>query len=301
MASRNQFLYLGLLLLVTFFWGLTFPLIYNSLAFVSPVLFLSLRFLLSSLLLLPFLRKKNAFSRTNMKYGLIAGVFLFIGYYFQTVGLEYTTPAKSGIITGTYVVLIPVISYFYLRKKITRLDTIASVMAFAGLITMSAGSVSNTSVQLGDILTLICAIGYAFQIAYVSKYAKNLDSTVFTFYQILAVGILSTIAIPTYPMSHQTINYYVVFTIFFTAIFAGVFGYYINTKALVFVEATTAGIIFVGEPIFAAITSVIINGEVLGPLGLVGGAIMVLAMFFTTFDKYLARKRARSVSPRNSP
>lgn len=299
MASRNQFLYLGLLLLVTFFWGLTFPLIKNSLVFVSPVLFLSLRFLVSSLLLLPFLRNRNAFSRTNIKYGMIAGAFLFIGYYFQTVGLEYTTAAKSGIITGTYVVLIPVISYFYLRKKITRTDTVASLMAFVGLITMSAGNISNTTVQLGDVLTLICAVGYAFQIAYVSKYARNLDSTVFTFYQILTVGILSTVAIPTYPLSSNVINYYVIFTIFFTAIFAGVFGYYINTKALVFVEPTTAGIIFVGEPIFAAVTSVIINGEVLGTLGLVGGGVMVLAMFLTTFDKYLAhKKRERSTLPK---
>lgn len=301
MASRNQFLYLGLLLLVTFFWGLTFPLIKDSLQFISPVLYLSLRFLLSALLLVPFLKNKNAFSGTNIKYGFIAGAFLFIGYYFQTVGLEFTTAAKSGIITGTYVVLIPVISYFYLRRKIRRVDSIASVMAFVGLIIMSAGNLSNAQIQLGDILTLICAIGYAFQIAYVSKYSKNLDSTVFTFYQILAVGVFSTIAIPTYPYSHQVINNYVIFTIVFTAAFAGVFGYYINTKALVFVEPTTAGIIFVGEPIFAAITSVIINGEVLGTLGIVGGGIMVAAMFFTTFDKYLARRRSRLATHQESP
>lgn len=293
MASRNQFLYLGLLLLVTFFWGLTFPLIKNTLNFISPVVFLSLRFLLSALLMIPFLKGRNAFSRTNIKYGFLAGFFLFIGYYFQTVGLEFTTAAKSGIITGTYVVLIPVISYFYLRRKITRVDTLASVLAFAGLIIMSSGNISNTTVQIGDILTLICALGYAFQIAYVSKYTKNLDSTVFTFYQILFVGVLSTIAIPTYPLSTETINYYVIFTIFFTAAFAGVFGYYISTKALIFVEPTTAGIIFVGEPIFAAVTSVIINGEVLGILGIIGGATMVGAMFVTTFDKYRKQRKER--------
>ncbi len=301
MSNKNQFLYMGLLLLVTFFWGLTFPIIKLALTFVSPVLFLSLRFLLSALFLVPFLRNRNAFSRTNMKYGTIAGALLFIGYYFQTVGLEFTVAAKSGIITGTYVVLIPVISYFYLKKKIRRMDSIASIMAFAGLIIMSAGNVSNAQVQLGDILTLICAFGYAFQVAYVSKHSRNLDSTVFTFYQILVVGVLSTIALPTYPLAHQVINYYVVFAIFFTAAFAGVFGYYINTKALIFVEPTTAGIIFVGEPIFAAVTSVIINGDVLGILGVLGGGIMVLAMFFTTFDKYLAGRRARRSIPQGNP
>ncbi len=296
MPPKNQFLYLGLLLLVTFFWGLTFPLIKNTLTFISPVLFLSLRFLLSALFLLPFLKRRNAFSLNNVKYGFIAGAFLFVGYYFQTVGLEFTTAAKSGIITGTYVVLIPVISYFYLKKRITRTDTIASAFAFAGLMIMSAGSLENSTVQFGDVLTLICAIGYAFQIAYVSKHSKNLDSAVFTFYQILAVGILSTIAIPTYPQAHEILNYYVIFTIFFTAAFAGVFGYYISTRALIFVEPTTAGIVFVGEPIFAALTSVIINHEVLGLLAILGGGIMVLAMFLTTFGKYVDHKRSQEVS-----
>lgn len=297
MSNKNQFLYLALLLLVTFFWGLTFPIIKTAISFISPVLFLSFRFLVSAALLLPFLRNRNAFSRTNMKYGIIAGSLLFIGYYFQTVGLEFTAAAKSGIITGTYVVLIPVISYFYLKKRIRRMDSIASFMAFVGLIIMSAGNVSNPQMQLGDILTLICAFGYAFQVAYVSKHSKNLDSTVFTFYQILMVGVLSTIALPTYPLGHQVFNYYVVFAILFTAAFAGVIGYYINTKALVFVEPTTAGIIFVGEPIFAAVTSVIINKEVLGILGIIGGGVMVLAMFMTTFDKYLANRRVKKAIP----
>lgn len=298
MSNKNQFVYMALLLLVTFFWGLTFPIIKTTLDFISPVLFLSLRFLLSAVFLLPFLKNRNALSRDNVKYGIIAGALLFIGYYFQTVGLEYTAAAKSGIITGTYVVLIPIISYFYLKKKIRRMDSVASVMAFAGLIIMSAGNVSNSQVQLGDLLTLICAFGYAFQVAYVSKHSRNLDSTVFTFYQILIVGVLSTVAIPTYPLAHQVFNYYVLFSIFFTAAFAGVIGYYINTKALVFVEPTTAGIIFVGEPIFAAVTSVIINKEVLGLLGLIGGGVMVLAVFLTTFDKYIANRRERKAIPR---
>lgn len=292
----KKVLYMGLLLLVTFFWGVTFPMIKIALQFISPVIFLSIRFFISALLMIPFLvRKKNVFSPTNIKYGFLAGSLLFIGYYFQTIGLEYTTASKSGIITGIYVVLIPLISYFYLRKKVSRFDIIASFLAFGGLLVMSTGDASNSTVQLGDFLTFICALGYAFQIAYVSKYSKNLDSTVFTFYQILTVSILSTVAIPTYFPLLVSLNLYVIFSILFTAIFGGILAYYISTRALIFVEPTTAGIIFVGEPIFAALSSVLINGEVLGLFTILGGGIMVLAMFLTSFDKYVAAKKNRSL------
>lgn len=284
---------MGLLLLVSFFWGMTFPLIKDALAFISPVLLLSLRFFLSALLMVPLLakKKKKLFSGGHLKHGLLAGALLFVGYYTQTVGLQYTTAAKSGIITGTYVVLIPLISYVYLRSRVSRMDAIASVLAFSGLVVMSAGSLSSRTVQLGDLLTFACAFGYAFQIAYVSRHSRDLDSAVFTFYQILAVAILSTLAVPFYPLPMAGFTPYVVFTILFTAIFGGALAYYITTRALIFVEPTTAGIIFVAEPIFAALCSMVINREALGVFTAVGGSVVVFAMFLTSLDKYLRAKR----------
>ncbi|MHB8562244.1 MAG: EamA family transporter, partial [Thermoplasmataceae archaeon] len=82
----------------------------------------------------------------------------------------------------------------------------------------------------------------------------------------------------------------------FTALFGGVLAYFITTKALIYVEPTSAGIIFVGEPIFAAISAVIIGGEVLGPLTIMGGSVMVFAMLLTSVDKYLSHRRALTVS-----
>ena len=290
--NAKTYSYMGLLLLVTFFWGLTFPLIKNTLDFVSPLIFLALRFGLSTVFLVPFLiKKKGIFGRRNMIQGFIAGILLFFGYYFQTIGLEYTTASKSGIITGIYVVFIPIISYYYLKKPASRYDIIASVMAFSGLILMSSGALSNSGIELGDILTLFGAIAYAFQIAYLSKYSEGIDTVVFTFYQLLVVAVFSMVFLPTYPSLHMDLNYYAIFTIVFTAIFAGTFAMFITTKALIFIEPTAAGIIFVGEPIFAAISAVIINHEVLGPYTLIGGSIMVLAMFITTVDKYVSSRR----------
>ena len=302
MMKNQKILYMGLILLVTFFWGVTFPMIKFALEYISPVVFLALRFSVSSLMLIPFIFKSGKLTDRRMaRIGITAGVLLFLGYYFQTVGLDYTTAANSGIITGIYVVILPFISYAYLKLKVSRLDVVASALAFAGLFIMSASSLAlkNSTVEFGDILTVMCGIAYALQIAYVSKYSGGLDSTVFTFYQILTVAVLSTVSIPTYSTSLFTINALVIFVIVFTALFAGVLAYFITTRALIYVEPTSAGIIFVGEPIFAAISAVFVGGEVLGTLTILGGSLMVFAMFLTSMDKYLSHRRELRTAKRS--
>lgn len=295
--TRGKTYYLLLLLLVTFFWGITFPLIKVSLQYIGPVDFLALRFFVSAAIMLPFvLVRKMENIRLTAKYSFIAGLLLFLGYYFQTVGLVYTTPAKSGIITGIYVVLLPLISYTYLRKKAGRIDVLASVVAFAGLIIMSIGSVGNAGVQFGDVLTLICAVAYAYQIAYVSKHSGEVDSVNFTFFQLLFVSVFSLIAIPTYEPYLFELNSYVIFTVVFTAFFAGILAYYVSNKALIYVEPSAAGIIFVGEPVFATLTSVVLNVEQIGIYIIAGGSLMVSAMFITTFYRYLSEKKKRKAN-----
>ncbi len=294
----RKILYMGLLLLVTFFWGVTFPIIQDALKFIGPGPFLALRFLAATAMMAIFIRKGTGFlSFSNIKHGMIAGFLLFLGYYFQTVGLEYTSAAASGIITGTYVVILPLISFVYLKTKISRVDLTSSIIAFGGLILMSLGSLNNLGTELGDVLTLLCAIGYALQIAYVSKHSRNINSSTFTFYQIAAVTIFSALSIPFTPGGFGTFTPYVVFAIIFTAIFGSVFGYYVSTVALIYVEPTAAGIIFVGEPIFAALAAVIIGHERLGMFVIIGGIVMILAMFFTALDKYNKSRNAQEKLP----
>lgn len=288
----RKIFFMGMLLLVTFFWGVTFPVIKVALEYIGPGPFLTLRFLAATIMMAFFLRHGTGFlDRRNIRHGLTAGFLLFIGYYFQTLGLQYTSAAASGIITGAYVVLLPIVSFLYLRTKVSRVDTIASIISFGGLIMMSLGALNDLGTQLGDVLTFLCAVGYALQIAYVSKYSRGINSSTFTFYQIAAVTVFSAISIPFTPGVSLTVNNYVIFAIIFTAIFGSVFGYYISTVALIYVEPTAAGIIFVGEPIFAAIASVLLAHESIGIFVVLGGGVMIFAMLLTSLDKYLKAKR----------
>ena len=291
---EKKLFYMLMLLLVTFFWGVTFPIIKTALQYVSADAFLAFRFLIATALMGILVRKGGDFrKRRNILTGFIAGFLLFLGYYFQTVGLDYTSAAASGIITGIYVVILPLISFLFLHNKVSRMDVYASVIAFSGLIIMSVGSSAGFGSRLGDLLTLICGVAYAVQIAYVSRYSGSLNSYTFTFYQLLAVTVFSFAAIPISPGGIGTFNGYVIFALVFTAIFGSIFGYYVSTIALIYVDPAAAGVIYVGEPVFAALASVIIAHEALGISVIIGGTVMVAAMLMTSLDKYLKMKRTQ--------
>jgi drug/metabolite transporter (DMT)-like permease len=292
---EKKLFYMLMLLLVTFFWGVTFPIIKTALQYVSADAFLAFRFLIATALMGILVRKGGDFrKRRNILTGFTAGFLLFLGYYFQTVGLDYTSAAASGIITGIYVVILPLISFMFLHNKVSHMDVYASVIAFAGLIIMSAGSSAGFGSRLGDLLTLMCGVAYAVQIAYVSRYSGSLNSYTFTFYQLLAVTIFSFAAIPISPGGIGTFNGYVIFALVFTAIFGSIFGYYVSTIALIYVDPAAAGVIYVGEPVFAALASVIIAHEALGISVIIGGTVMVAAMLMTSLDKYLKMKRTQA-------
>lgn len=275
---QNETKYSFLIIIATLSWGVTFPLIKISLEYMSPVIFLAIRFLISTIVMIPFI--KNRSDLTGLRQGFIAGFFLFLGYYFQTIGLYFTTPAISGFVTGLYIVLVPVIAYLIFRQRISKSDLSAVTLAFVGLLIITVGEVSNFSLQLGDLLTFICAVGYAMQIIYVSRNNK-LDMVKFTFFQMAAVSLYSTIAIPTFKIYFNFSSPILIFTIAFTAIFAGVVAYFITNKALVYVKPEKASIIMVSEPVFAAIFSVILTGIPLSYYTIGGGALMVIAMLMT--------------------
>ena len=294
---EKRLFYMGMLLLVTFFWGVTFPVVKFALQFSSPDTFLALRFLIASAVMGLFLRRgRKNLNRNTVLHGIMAGFLLFLGYYFQTVGLDYTSAAASGVITGVYVIILPVLSYVYLSSRISRVDILASLIAFSGLILMSISSGTHGTTLLGNLLTLICGIAYAFQIIYVSKHSSKLDSSAFTFYQLAFVTVFSALTIPISPGGIGTVNTDVVLAALFSALVGSVFGYYVSTVALIYVDASAAGIIFVGEPIFAALSSVVLVHEVLSRVVIAGAILMVIAMFLTTVDKYLREHKRRGKS-----
>ncbi|HKD45736.1 MAG TPA: DMT family transporter, partial [Candidatus Angelobacter sp.] len=97
-----------LLMLATMIWGGTFVLIKEALADSSPLVLNAARMSLAAVLLAAYYRKPLArLDRHAFVAGVFVGLFLFLGYAFQTTGLKLTTPSKSAFLTGTSTVLVP--------------------------------------------------------------------------------------------------------------------------------------------------------------------------------------------------
>ena len=272
------------LLGVSIIWGGTFPLIKVALQDSSPYAFLSLRFLIATLILAIVFRKEVAStSRDALKAGCLIGAFIFIGYITQTVGLKYTTASKSGFITGLYVVFTPILAYPILKATLQRRLILAVLLASIGLFLLSGIDPRGLSMNYGDFLTLVCAIAYAFSVVLISKYAKKHSSSVLATTQTFTTCILCTLSwaiIEPFSLPTSTIAWEAVF---FTAVFATSLAFLGQNYAQKHTTATKAAIIFTAEPIFALIFSSVTLGEALSQEGALGAALIVVGMLLSGF------------------
>ncbi len=265
------------LLLMTLIWGSTFPLVKTALSFSSPFIFLLLRFGLASLVVwLIFSQNISFMNKDALKAGAIIGIFLFFGFAFQTLGLQYTTASKSAFITGLFVVMIPPLSFVILKEKIRVFSLIGVILAVSGLflLTHPKGSKFN----LGDLFTFFCAVCFSFQVIFVQIYTKRFDFFALTFVQIVLTTFLCLPFIFLFEGTKLIYHPYLIIAVLVCAILATSLALFIQNSMQKNTTAVKAALIYAMEPVFAAIFSFILLGEVLGRLGILGGGLILLGM-----------------------
>ena len=280
------------LLFNTIIWGGTFALIKNAFTDISPLLFLGLRFSIAALIFLPFvyasLKKTN---KQTLIAGSVLGFFYFTGFASQTLGLNLTTATKSGFITGTFVVFIPILQLIIEKRKPKWFNILSVFLVLIGLIMLSSKGENaidfmkqlGSDFNLGDLLTLLCALLFAFQVVYVDVFTKKYEYLPMVFVQLLITGIggfiLSFIfSISTLETVKFTFNTTVVTAVLYTAIFASIIATVIQLKFQKFVSPTKAGIIFSIEPIFAAVFAYFLLSEKISNFGLIGCVLIFIGL-----------------------
>ena len=282
----------GALLFNTLIWGGTFALIKSAFTDISPLLFLGLRFSIAALIFLPFvyasLKKTN---KQTLIAGSVLGLFYFAGFTAQSLGLNLTTATKSGFITGTFVVFIPILQLIIEKRKPKWFNLFSVFLVLIGLIMLSSKGENvldfinqlGSDFNLGDLLTLFCALLFAFQVVYVDVFTKKYDYLPMVFVQLLITGvggfILSFIfSITSLEIVRFTINVTVVTAILYSAIFASTIATVIQLKFQKSVSPTKAGIIFSIEPIFAAVFAYFLLNEKISNFGLIGCVIIFIGL-----------------------
>jgi drug/metabolite transporter (DMT)-like permease len=218
-------------------------------------------------------------NRRSLGRGLAAGLLLGAGYVFQTFGLQHTSAAISGFITGMFVVITPVASWVILRHKTHRNTWIAVILALIGLALLS---LNGWSIGFGELLTLGCAIFFAFHIIALGEWSSQEDIYFFTFIQLATVGILSLAAATpggiTLPPDLGVWG-----AVGLTAILATTLAFLVQVWAQALVSPTRAAVVMTMEPVFAGLFAVLIGGNQLTLRVVIGAIVVLSAMFIVQF------------------
>ncbi|KPL02177.1 MAG: hypothetical protein AMJ73_09140 [candidate division Zixibacteria bacterium SM1_73] len=272
------------LLLLAFFWGVTFPLVKIALSFCSPFLFLAIRFGLATLIIwLVYSRRISFIDRATLKAGIILGVLLFLGYAFQTVGLKYTAASKSAFITGLFVIMVPPLSVLIVREKPKIFSLIGVLLAISGLWLMTRPK--GSEFKVGDLLTLFCAISFSFHVIYVQIYTRMLDFEKLVFVQLLTTTFLSIPCMFLLETLKFVYDFNLLLAIVVTALFATALGIAIQNRMQKDTTATKASVIYTMEPVFAGVFSYLILGEILGTVGILGAGLILSGMLCSELGK----------------
>jgi drug/metabolite transporter (DMT)-like permease len=275
------------LLGVVIIWGYTFPVIKNVLEAIPPFTFLTYRFFLAfSVIFLIFQKKLKRITLQTVSKGFLLGIFLFIGYFGQTVGTQFTTATKTAFITGISVVLVPLFSFFWVREKLRLNSLLGVLLATVGLFLMN----SNGELYLlnkGDALIFLCAVGFALYIVAVHVYTKEYDYVQLVFIQLVTVFLMSFLMSLLFEREalHFSYNLPVLWAIVVTGIFATAFALYLQNRFQQYSSPTKIAIIFSTEPVFGALFSHLILGETIGVFGVIGGIAIFIGMLIAQLEK----------------
>lgn len=276
----------GGLLLVGILWGLGFVFVKIGLnEGISPFYLLTIRFLGGSLLLYQIFRKRiTRFSRNDIKAGIIIGIFQFLGYGFQTFGVELTTAGKNAFFTAINVIIVPYIFWIIHKKSPDIFAFAASVLCLLGVGVMSFDRNFNlTHLNLGDILTIICAVFFAAQIAFTGYFSKKVDPLKLILLQMLVAGVFFGINLlnpqqmrQVIPLHGMTLIAVIYLTVFSTAVPT-----LLQTYCQRQTTSTRASILLSTESLFAPIFAFFLLGEVLSKRTLVGAGLILFAVILS--------------------
>ena len=274
-----------LLIFATMIWGYGFVATRWTLTAFDPFWANALRFAIAGICSTPLLLYKKSFTRKDniLKKSFISSIFLLGLLLFQTIGLKYTSVAKSGFITTLYTLFIPIITMVVFKKRYRVTFWLLILMALVGMALMCNLEVKDLNV--GDFLTLLCSVFAALHIIYVGKIANTIDSAVeFNFLQSFFVAVLS---IPIALIFSGTVNIGIVFApenrlvlkgLLFLGIVSSMISFTVQVVAQKKIPDHIAGLVFLMESPFAAVFGYMVFKETLNSMNLLGAGLILLSV-----------------------
>lgn len=277
------------LFIISIIWGSAFVAQRLAGQVGSVYIFNGLRYLLAALVVLPFAWRvfkiaKSKMTRAQYKWMFIAGFFLFLGSALQQAGLKYTTAGNAGFITSLYVVLIPILLFFFWGEKPHWLFMVAVVLAMVGAFLLSTGGKLN-AIQFGDLLEIIGALFWAFHVIVLGKYAHAFEAMTFSVGQLLVCGLLN-LGVGVIVESPPVFDSSLLFAIGYTAILSLGLCYTLQIWAQKHTPPADAALILGLESVFAVLSGWLFLNERLTGIQILGCVMIFAAVILSQFKEW---------------
>lgn len=299
MKQNKAWFYNLILVLTALCWGVSFIWVKDILnANMDSSFFLFIRYLLASLLWLPFcLKDLRRVTGRQVLMGVIVGVFLYAGMLVQTIALKVTTPSNSAFITTSYVVLTPFVTWLLMRQPPKKKVYLCAALCFVGLYVLTRTPGEAFSLSLGDGLTLLAALLFAFQMTFLFRFGSQLPTRLLTFLPQATTCVLSLVtALLTRKVSFVGVQVgSIILPTLLIVLVATIGAGYMQTLGQKHVEPSRCAIIFSLESVFACATSVLMGYEPLTANLVAGGLIVVASIIVSEMPSRAERRQEQLV------
>ena len=273
-------------------WGTSFFIMKNALDSLPVYALLAIRFTAGAVLLSIVCAKKwKNFTVDYLWRGAIVGGFLFTAYTVQTFGLSFTTPSKNAFLTAVYCVLVPFFTWMVVHRRPDRYNIAAAVLCVAGvgLVSLNEALIIN----IGDLLTLLCAVFYAAHIVAVEKLSPGKDIYLITVFQFAFAALYSwAFSLTTEVFPAQALRDPAVFLpLAYLCVMATTVALLFQNVGQIWSDPASASVILSLESVFGVMFSVVCYGDEVSLKMLCGFAIIFVAVICSETKFSFLRKK----------
>ena len=283
----------AILLLTAIIWGTSFVAQSEGMKYIEPFTYNALRTIIGGIVLVPVIAGFKIFDRKTCKEdkysfrvsligGMVCGSVLCVASSLQQFGIVYTTAGKSGFITAIYVVIVPFIQLIFGRKPraIVWFCVVAAVFGFY-LLCIKDGF----TVGIGDLLTLLCAFGFAVHIIVIDRFLeRGANGLHMACIQFFTAGLIMLIGMFVFESPRLDAIFEAKYTILYAGVMSCGVAYTLQIIGQRFAEPTIATLIMSLESVFAVLSGWIILGEVLTVREFFGCCLVFAAVIFSQIN-----------------
>jgi O-acetylserine/cysteine efflux transporter len=280
-----------LCIFVTAIWGANFSVIRVGLNEMSPLVLTTLRFMLCALPLVFFVKKPKAYSGVVL-HGVIFGVGLWgMVHIGMQIGIS---PGLSSLFLQFSAFFSVLWGVLFFKEKLNTIQLVGFFIALLGLVFILFNS-QDKMVILGGGLVLFAALSWSVcNVIIKKKNVKNLLSFMIhsSLYSAISLGLL-TIFLKGYDFSDLVLNhlnFYSVFSITFQAYITTLFGYWVWNSLVLKYDLSKIAPFSLFVPIFGVLTSVLVLGEYVNKVKILGMCILFLGLVIFIFNNKFTQK-----------